>query len=92
MGRVRQADRAPAAALFARAQEHGLVPGAPVMLTLSPAGGGPVRSWPSILTDLEVRSGSDDVPAVFVRLADPLTHLGARPSTRCSRSGLRDRS
>ena len=78
-GRVRQADRAPAAALFARAQEHGLVPGAPVMLTLSPAGGGPVRSWPSILTDLEVRSGPDDVPAVFVRLADPLTHLGARP-------------
>ena len=78
-GRVRQADRAPAAALFARAQEHGLVPGAPVMLTLSPAGGGPARSWPSILTDLEVRSGTDDVPAVFVRLADPLTHLGARP-------------
>ena len=78
-GRVRQADRAPAAGLFARAQEHGLVPGAPVMLTLSPAGGGPARSWPSILTDLEVRSRTDDVPAVFVRVADPLTHLGARP-------------
>ena len=77
--RVRQADRDPAAALFARAQEHGLVPGAPVMLTLSPAGGGPARSWPSILSGLEVRSGTDDMPGVFVRLADPLTHLGVRP-------------
>ena len=57
-GRVRQADRASAPALFARAQEHGLVPGAPVMLTLSPAGGGPVRSWPSVLTDLVVRSAT----------------------------------
>ena len=78
-GRVRQADRASAIALFARAQEHGLVPGAPVMLTLSRAGGGPLRSWPSVLTDLVVRSGAGDVPAVFVRIADPLTHLGARP-------------
>ena len=78
-GRVRQADRASAIALFARAQEHGLVPGSPVMLTLSPAGGGPVRSWPSVLTDLVVRCGAGDVPAVFVRIADPLTHLGARP-------------
>ena len=80
-GRVRQADRASAPALFARAQEHGLVPGAPVMLTLSPAGGGPVRSWPSVLTDLVVRSGDGDgdVPAVCVRIADPLTHLGAHP-------------
>ena len=80
-GRVRQADRASAPALFARAQEHGLVPGAPVMLTLSPAGGGPVWSWPSVLTDLVVRSGDGDgdVPAVCVRIADPLTHLGAHP-------------
>ena len=80
-GRVRQADRASAIALFARAQTHGLVPGAPVLLTLSPAGGDPVRSWPSILTDLVVRSGAggDALPAVFVRLEDPLTHLGARP-------------
>ena len=82
-GRVRQADRASAPALFARAQEHGLVPGAPVMLTLSRAGGGPVRSWPSVLTDLVVRSdagaGAGAVPAVCVRIADPLTHLGARP-------------
>ena len=78
-GRVRQAARASAVALFARAQEHGLVPGAPIMLTLSPAGGGPVRSWPSVLTDLAVRCGAGGVPAVFVRIADPLTHLGARP-------------
>ena len=78
-GRVRQADRAPAAALFARAQEHGLVPGAPVMLTLSPAGQDPVRWWPSILTDLEARCGAEAVPAVYVRLADPLTCLGDRP-------------
>ena len=78
-GRVRQADRASAATLFVRAQEHGLVPGAPVMLTLSPAGGGPARSWPSILTDLEVRTGTADVQGVFVRIADPLTHLGVRP-------------
>ncbi len=78
-GRVRQADRASTAALFARAQEHGLVPGSPVILSLSPAGEGPVRSWPSILTDLEVRSGTDTAPTVFVRVADPLTHLGTRP-------------
>ena len=78
-GRVRQADRSSAIALFARAQEHGLVPGAPVMLTLSPVGGGPVRSWPSVLTDLVVRCGAGGVPAVFARVADPLTHLGARP-------------
>ena len=78
-GRVRQADRASAPVLFARAQEHGLVPGAPVMLTLSRAGGRPVRSWPSVLTDLVVRSGAGGVPMVFVRIADPLTHLGARP-------------
>ena len=78
-GRVRQADRASAPTLFARAQEHGLVPGAPVMLTLSRAGGEPVRSWPSVLTDLVVRSGAGAVPAVCVRIADPLTHLGTRP-------------
>lgn len=78
-GRVRQADRAPATALFARAQEHGLLPGAPVMLTLAPAGQDPVRWWPSILTDLEVRCGAEAVPAVFVRVADPLTYLGDRP-------------
>ena len=78
-GRVRQADHAPAAALFARAQEHGLLPGAPVMLTLSPAGQDPVRWWPSILTDLEARCGAESVPAVYVRLADPLTYLGDLP-------------
>ena len=78
-GRVRQADEGSAAALFARAQEHGLVPGAPVLVSLSPAGEGPVRSWPSILTDLEVLSNAGAVPAVLVRLADPLAHLGTRP-------------
>lgn len=78
-GRVRQADRSSAATLFARAQAHGLVPGAPVVLSLSPAGRGPVRTWPSILTELEVRPGADAPPAVLVRFADPLTHLAVRP-------------
>ena len=78
-GRVRQADGDPAATLFARAQEHGLVPGFPVDLHLAPVGQTPVRSWPSILTELEVRPGADDPAAVFVRFADPLTHLAARP-------------
>ena len=78
-GRVRQADQDSAAALFARAQAHGLVPGAPVVLSLSPAGRGPERTWPSILTELEIWSGVDAPPAVFVRFADPLTHLADRP-------------
>ena len=91
-GRVRQADRSSAAALFARAQAHGLVPGAPVVLSLSPAGRDPARTWPSILTELEVRSGADAPPAVFVRFADPLTHLAARPLygvfTDCTPGGI----
>jgi len=77
-GRIRQADRSPAAVLFGRAQAHGLLPGAPVVISLSPAGRDPARTWPSILTELEVRSGADDPPAVFVRFADPLNHLAAR--------------
>ena len=78
-GRVRQADRISPAALFARAQEHGLVPEAPIVVSLAPAGRGPVRTWPSVLIDLAVRSGVDGRFEVLVRFADPLTHLASRP-------------
>ena len=77
-GRVRQADSAPAAILHARARSHGLVPGAPVTLSLSPAGRQPVRSWPSVLADLEVNSDPGSPREVIVRFADPLTQLADR--------------
>ena len=78
-GRVRQADRGPAAVLFGRAQANGLVPGSPIVVSLSPAGQGAERTWPSILTSLDVRSTSDSRLDVFVRFADPLTRLASRP-------------